>query len=174
MITCREPFHVVRVSPPDRSADCHFRRHYHGRRFKCRNRPGRRLGRPRHIACIYRSHRTGRRGGEGQQDPRSSHGPPRPPAPKKCWTRPSPATWLSGCITPVSPCACWTPVSPPASRHRSGSISPRIANGTSTLSYKKPSHVFAPYMDEGGDALKALAAELDQLFDKLTGEAAAD
>ena len=35
------------------------------------------------------------------------------------------------------------------------------ADGTSTLSYKKPSHVFAPYMDEGGEALKALAAELD-------------
>ena len=48
------------------------------------------------------------------------------------------------------------------------------ADGTSTLSYKKPSHVFAPYMDEGGDALKALAEELDRLFDKLTGEAAAN
>ncbi|MGI9413661.1 MAG: DUF302 domain-containing protein [Hyphomicrobiales bacterium] len=47
------------------------------------------------------------------------------------------------------------------------------ADGTATLSYKTPSHVFAPYMSDGGDALKALAQELDQLFDKLTREAAA-
>ena len=47
------------------------------------------------------------------------------------------------------------------------------ADGTTTLSYKTPSHVFAPYMDDGGDALKALAQELDALFDKLTKEAAA-
>lgn len=44
-------------------------------------------------------------------------------------------------------------------------------DGTSTLSYKKPSFVFAPYMDEGGEALKALATELDTLFEKLTAEA---
>jgi uncharacterized protein (DUF302 family) len=33
-----------------------------------------------------------------------------------------------------------------------------------TLSYKKPSLVFAPYKDEGGEALRALAAELDAIF----------
>lgn len=45
-------------------------------------------------------------------------------------------------------------------------------NGTATISYKTPSSVFAPYMDEGGTPLKALAGELDQLFDKLAREAA--
>lgn len=35
---------------------------------------------------------------------------------------------------------------------------------TATLSYKSPSTVFAPYMDEGGAALAAIAAELDQIF----------
>ena len=38
------------------------------------------------------------------------------------------------------------------------------ADGTATLSYKLPSAVFAPYLDEGGDALAAIAAELDGLF----------
>ena len=41
-----------------------------------------------------------------------------------------------------------------------------------TLSYKMPSCVFAPYMDEGGAALAALAAELDVLFAALTADAA--
>lgn len=45
------------------------------------------------------------------------------------------------------------------------------ADGTATLSYKLPSHVFAPYMDEGGDRLKALAAELDTLFAALAADA---
>ena len=45
-------------------------------------------------------------------------------------------------------------------------------DGTSQLSYKTPSHVYAPYMDEGGAKLKALAEELDALFAKLTKEAA--
>lgn len=45
-------------------------------------------------------------------------------------------------------------------------------DGTADLSYKTPSHVFAPYMSEGGDELGALATELDQLFEKLTTEAA--
>lgn len=44
--------------------------------------------------------------------------------------------------------------------------------GKATLSYKMPSKVFAPYMDEGGDALKSLAAELDDLFLKIATEAA--
>ncbi|WP_291727282.1 DUF302 domain-containing protein [Leisingera sp. F5] len=37
-------------------------------------------------------------------------------------------------------------------------------NGSATLAYKLPSHVFAPYTDEGGDALKALAEQLDRRF----------
>ncbi|MHA6265072.1 DUF302 domain-containing protein [Arenibacterium sp. CAU 1754] len=37
-------------------------------------------------------------------------------------------------------------------------------DGTATLSYKTPSFVFAPYTDEGGDALMALAAQLDDRF----------
>lgn len=45
-------------------------------------------------------------------------------------------------------------------------------DGSATLSYKTPSAVFAPYMDEGNDALKELALELDALFAKLTREAA--
>lgn len=38
------------------------------------------------------------------------------------------------------------------------------SDGTATLSYKTPSFVFAPYMDEGGEALSGLATELDQVF----------
>ncbi len=45
-------------------------------------------------------------------------------------------------------------------------------DGTATLSYKKPSAVFAPYTD-GGAALRELAAELDRLFAKIAKEAAA-
>lgn len=37
-------------------------------------------------------------------------------------------------------------------------------DGTATLSYKRPSHVFAPYVDEGGAELEAIAAELDGKF----------
>ena len=39
--------------------------------------------------------------------------------------------------------------------------------GTATLSYKKPSFVFAPYFDEGGEALKTLADELDKIFARI-------
>ena len=46
------------------------------------------------------------------------------------------------------------------------------ADGTATLSYKTPSHVFAPYMDEGGNDLAAIAAELDGLFAQVAGMAA--
>ena len=46
-------------------------------------------------------------------------------------------------------------------------------DGTSTLSYRTPTHVFAPYMDEGGTKLKGLADELDGLFAKIVAEAAA-
>jgi len=38
------------------------------------------------------------------------------------------------------------------------------ADGTATLSYKTPSHIFAPYIPEGGNALRAIAAELDAIF----------
>ncbi len=37
-------------------------------------------------------------------------------------------------------------------------------DGTASLSYKTPSFVFQPYMEEGGPELKALAQELDQIF----------
>lgn len=42
---------------------------------------------------------------------------------------------------------------------------------TTTLSYKTPSAVFAPYFADGGDELKALANELDILFAKIADEA---
>lgn len=38
------------------------------------------------------------------------------------------------------------------------------ADGTATLSYKTPSFVFAPYMDEAGAELETLAAALDERF----------
>ena len=44
-------------------------------------------------------------------------------------------------------------------------------DGTATLSYKLPSHVFAPYYAEGGAELEALAAELDVLFAAIAGQA---
>ena len=44
-------------------------------------------------------------------------------------------------------------------------------DGTATLSYKRPSTVFAPYADEGGDALAGIAAELDMLFAKAAAQA---
>ncbi len=37
-------------------------------------------------------------------------------------------------------------------------------NGTATLSYKTPSLVFAPYMDEAGEELGIIARELDETF----------
>lgn len=37
-------------------------------------------------------------------------------------------------------------------------------DSTAILSYKTPSFVFAPYLEEGGDALQALATELDSIF----------
>lgn len=40
-------------------------------------------------------------------------------------------------------------------------------DGTATLSWKKPSHVFAPYMDQGGAELKAVAGELDAIFEAI-------
>lgn len=45
------------------------------------------------------------------------------------------------------------------------------ADGSATLSYKLPSHVFAPYLDEGGEALATLAAELDGKFAAIAANA---
>jgi len=45
------------------------------------------------------------------------------------------------------------------------------ADGTATLSYKTPSHVFAPYMDEGGSKLETLAGELDEVFEGIASSA---
>jgi uncharacterized protein (DUF302 family) len=45
------------------------------------------------------------------------------------------------------------------------------ADGSADLSYKAPSFVFAPYAD-GGEALKALAVELDAIFAKIAADAA--
>lgn len=45
-------------------------------------------------------------------------------------------------------------------------------DGTATLSYDPPSVVFAPY-DDGGEALDALAAELDEIFAAIASQAAA-
>lgn len=46
--------------------------------------------------------------------------------------------------------------------------------GGATLAWKTPSLVFAPYMEEGGDDLKALAAELDAVFATIAGKALAE
>jgi uncharacterized protein (DUF302 family) len=43
---------------------------------------------------------------------------------------------------------------------------------TATLSYKLPSTVFGPYLDEGGEELRKLASELDDIFAKIADEAA--
>jgi len=43
-------------------------------------------------------------------------------------------------------------------------------DGTATLSYKTPSSVFAPYTD-GGDKLKEMAGELDEIFSKIAADA---
>ncbi len=38
------------------------------------------------------------------------------------------------------------------------------ADGSATLSYKTPTHVFSPYFDEGGAELEKIAGELDAIF----------
>jgi uncharacterized protein (DUF302 family) len=48
------------------------------------------------------------------------------------------------------------------------------ADGTATLSYKTPSFVFAPYFEEGGEKLQALARDLDQVFATVAQKAAGD
>ena len=44
-------------------------------------------------------------------------------------------------------------------------------DGTATLAYKTPSHVFAPYLDEGGETLAGLAAEMDTRFAAIADQA---
>ena len=46
-------------------------------------------------------------------------------------------------------------------------------DGTATLSWKTPSHVFAPYVEEAGDALSTLASELDAKFEAIAEAATA-
>jgi len=45
------------------------------------------------------------------------------------------------------------------------------ADGTATLSYKTPSTVFGPYMEEAGPDLVAAAEELDALFASVAAQA---
>lgn len=45
------------------------------------------------------------------------------------------------------------------------------ADGSATLSYKRPSAVFAPYLDEGGAALEAIALDLDATLAKIAWQA---
>lgn len=44
-------------------------------------------------------------------------------------------------------------------------------DGTASLSYKRPSAVFAPYAEEGGAALAAATAELDTIFEAIAKDA---
>jgi len=44
-------------------------------------------------------------------------------------------------------------------------------DGTATLSYKTPSFVFAPYLEEAGAPLATLAAELDARFATIASDA---
>ena len=45
-------------------------------------------------------------------------------------------------------------------------------DGTATLSFKTPSHVFSPYAEEGGEELAVIAAELDAKFTAIAKHAA--
>lgn len=47
-------------------------------------------------------------------------------------------------------------------------------DGGATLSYKLPSFVFAPYADEGGEELSAVAGELDAIFAAIAQKALAE
>ena len=44
-------------------------------------------------------------------------------------------------------------------------------DGTATLSYKTPTHVFSPYFNEAGPELEKIAAELDVIFAAIAAEA---
>lgn len=45
-------------------------------------------------------------------------------------------------------------------------------DGTATLSYKQPTTVFAPYMDEAGPDLATMASALDDIFATIRDQAA--
>ncbi len=45
---------------------------------------------------------------------------------------------------------------------------------TATLSYKTPSFVFSPYFDEGKDALRVVAGELDKIFARIADNTTKD
>lgn len=45
------------------------------------------------------------------------------------------------------------------------------ADGTATLSYKKPTTVFAPYEQQASGEIKRLATELDEIFGKIAESA---
>lgn len=45
-------------------------------------------------------------------------------------------------------------------------------DGTATLSYKTATHVLAPYAEEGGQTLTALARELDTILEQIADQAA--
>ncbi|WP_417816752.1 DUF302 domain-containing protein [Tritonibacter scottomollicae] len=47
-------------------------------------------------------------------------------------------------------------------------------DGTATLSYKTPSHVFAPYVPEAGEKLAAVAEQLDGVFGAIATAALRD
>jgi uncharacterized protein (DUF302 family) len=47
-------------------------------------------------------------------------------------------------------------------------------DGTGRLAYERPSSVFTPYYAEGGDALRAVAAELDAAFAAIAERALAE
>jgi uncharacterized protein (DUF302 family) len=46
-------------------------------------------------------------------------------------------------------------------------------DGSATLSWKEPSFVFAPYADEGGEKLTAIAGDLDERFEAIAARATA-
>jgi len=48
------------------------------------------------------------------------------------------------------------------------------ADGTATLSYKTPSHVFAPYVPQAGPELAKLGEELDSVFAAIAAAAIAE
>jgi uncharacterized protein (DUF302 family) len=45
-------------------------------------------------------------------------------------------------------------------------------DGSATLAWERPSSVFAPYMDEGGQTLRTAASELDGIFEAIGDRAA--
>ena len=45
-------------------------------------------------------------------------------------------------------------------------------DGTATLAYRAPTTVLAPYMGDGGEALDAVARELDPIFEAIARQAA--